>query len=98
MGWQGDCHGNGVDDPSKDGLAHQPIGVALEHFFDRGGLIAKDADTWVHRAKTLIHGGKQDTADSVQTYGSGRCSVLVLTGVFKFLLLFLWALDLVQRQ
>jgi hypothetical protein len=69
-GWQGDCHGNGVDDdPSKDGFARRPIGVTLEHLFDRGGLIAKDAATWVHRAKNLIHGGKQDAADLVQMGG-----------------------------
>jgi hypothetical protein len=45
--------------------------VAFEHLFDRGGLIAKDAVTWVqHRAKNLIHGGrKQDAADWVQTGG-----------------------------
>jgi hypothetical protein len=52
MGWQGDCHGNGVDDPSKDGFACRPICVALEHLFDRGGLITKDAVTWVHWVKT----------------------------------------------
>jgi hypothetical protein len=38
----------------------------LEHLFGRGGIIAKDAVTWVHRAKTLIYDGKQNAADSVQ--------------------------------
>jgi hypothetical protein len=68
-GWQGDGHRDGVNDPSKDGFARRPVGVALEHLFNRGGLIAKDAVTGVHRAKTLIHGGKQDSADAIQTGG-----------------------------
>jgi hypothetical protein len=33
---------HGVDDPSKNRFTRQPIGVALEHLFDRGGLIPKD--------------------------------------------------------
>jgi hypothetical protein len=32
------------------------------------------AVTWVHREKNLIHGGKQDAADSVQTGGGTLCS------------------------
>jgi hypothetical protein len=63
--WQGDSHGNGVDDPSKNGFTRRPMGVALEHLSDRGGLFAKDAVTAVHRAKYRIHGGKQNAADSV---------------------------------
>jgi hypothetical protein len=62
---------------SKDSFAHRrPIGVALEQLFNRGGLIAKDAvtTTWVHRAKNLFHGGKQNAADSVQTGGGTLCS------------------------
>ena len=66
---QGDGHGDGVDDPSKDGFARSPIGVSLEHFFDRGGLISRDAVIGVHGAKNLIDGGKQDAADSIQTDG-----------------------------
>jgi hypothetical protein len=62
----------GVDDPSKDGFARRPIGVALEHLFNRGELIvAKDAVSAgvYHRAKNLIHGGKQDAADAIQMGG-----------------------------
>jgi len=66
---QGDGHGHCVDDPSKDGFARSPIGVALEHLFDRGGLIAIDAVIGVDWAKNLINGGKQDAADSIQTGG-----------------------------
>jgi hypothetical protein len=66
---QGDGHGQGVDDPSKDGFAGSPIGVSLEHFFDRGGLIVKDAVIGVHWAKNLIDGGKQDAADTIQMGG-----------------------------
>jgi hypothetical protein len=58
-----------------DGFACRPIGVALEHRFHSGWLIAKDVVTSVHRAKNLIHGGKQDAADSsAQTGGAGTLS------------------------
>jgi predicted methyltransferase MtxX (methanogen marker protein 4) len=64
---QGEGHGNGVDDPTKDGFASSPIGVALEHFLNGGRFIAERAVLGIHGAKNLINSGKQDAANTIQT-------------------------------
>jgi hypothetical protein len=61
-----------VAPPSFAAAGRIPHRTFFHHVHDekfKGGLIAKDAVIWVRRAKNLIHGGKQNAADSVQTGG-----------------------------